>query len=101
MKKYPALDLCNVCCKKMGGLLDERFKIYPFVEDYETGDFVTHIDYRPEGAKETATVQVRLERTVLDTVKDGEPLVDYVRGVIVDANEDLVGFVDGDEWDGQ
>ena len=46
-------------------------------------------------------MQVRLERTVLDTVKDGEPLVDYVRGVIVDANEDLVGFVDGDEWDGQ
>ncbi len=90
----------NEGMKTCKGLIDPRFRTYPFVEDLQTGDFVTYIDYRPAGAEETLTSEVRLDREMLGRLT-AEQLGKWIRIQFQQANEDMVDLVDGDEWDGQ
>lgn len=86
------LDLCNTGMFEMRGLVDSRFKTYPFVRDPRNGDFLSKIDYRPRGAVETATVGIRIpyEEVLL---LDREQLIEYVRMEMASANEELVEFI--------
>lgn len=85
------LDLANMAARELlGGVVDRRFRFHSFVEEFRTGDFVGHLDYRREGG-ETSTTEVRLElKRVL--VSNRERLIDLVLEELRASNEELLEF---------
>lgn len=71
-------------------VVDKRFRFYQFVEEWGTGDFVGHLDYRGEDGV-VRTTEVRLvHREVV--VRNKDRLVDLVLEELGKANAELKEF---------
>ena len=87
-------DMANVIRSHMLSKIDKRFKLRRFVRNFQHDDVQSAVEFG-----DTISLIV-IDKEQCESLTPPQ-VVDYITREIRLANEELIGCVDGDEWDGQ